>query len=150
LSLLIGISRETKLANKMIKSEINTGNYPVLRIPDRTILNDSNVIFWIKYYKIEYPEIVLKQIKLETGNYKSRICKENNNLFGMHRSYKRPNVMLKKGTIAAYYSTWQLSILDYKLWQDWNNCKLEKCNGNYYLFLKRVKYSTSKNYINLL
>lgn len=117
---------------------------------DRTILNDANVLYWIKYYDIKYPEIVLKQAKLETGNYKSNICLKNNNLFGMRFSWKRQSVEIAEALGHAVYENWIQSILDYKLWQDYNSCLLEQCNGDYYLFLVKSKYATGKRYINYL
>ena len=121
-------------------------NIPLEKIClDRTGLNDSNVIYWLNYYQVQYPEIVLKQIKLETGNYTSRICLISHNLTGMKFAWVRPSVAFAEQFNHAAYENWQLSILDYRLWQLYNSCKLERCK-DYYLFLKHANYATGKEY----
>lgn len=71
----------------------------------------------VKGVGIVYPDIAIAQSLLETGHFKSKIFKENNNLFGMKNPTKRNT--LSKGTKNghAYYDTWQDSVNDYKLWQ---------------------------------
>lgn len=57
------------------------------------------------YYELDFPEIVYTQAILETGHFKSRICKEYNNLFGLYNS-----------TINDYYKfdNWWESVIGYK------------------------------------
>ena len=42
------------------------------------------------YYKIKYPEIVVSQAILETGNFKSDLCVNQNNLFGLYNNRHDP------------------------------------------------------------
>jgi len=86
----------------------------------------------LKKHGIKFPKIVLAQALLETGNFKSRVCKEQNNLFGLRHS---------KG----YYSFdhWEESVIAYRDWVQYKHRKGEE----YYTFLKRIKYAASSNYI---
>ena len=46
---------------------------------------DQQVYDELKKYNVKYPQIVLAQAKLETGNYTSTLCKKHGNLFGLKR-----------------------------------------------------------------
>lgn len=85
---------------------------------------------------IQYPEIVMKQVMLETGWLKAPYLMKRHNLFAFRyqRSYMR-------------FSSWQKSIDYYKTWQD--KC-LRKTDKDYYSFLVRVKYAASPVYIQTL
>ena len=95
-------------------------------------LTIDNLYAALKKHGIKFPKIVLAQAILETGNFKSRLCKEQNNLFGLRHS---------KG----YYSFdhWEESVIAYR---DWVQYKHRNGEG-YYSFLKRIKYAASKTYI---
>jgi len=100
---------------------------------------------YIRIMGIKHPDIVYAQTVVETGHYKSKICKENNNLFGMKYPKKRRTVATRVNRGHAVYRNWQESIFDYWLWQ-----KYYYLGGDYYKFLKSWGYATSKNYIDLL
>jgi hypothetical protein len=95
-------------------------------------LTVENLYAALKKHGIKFPKIVLAQAILETGNFKSRVCKEQNNLFGLRHS---------KG----YYSFdhWEESVIAYR---DWVQYKHRNGEG-YYSFLKRINYAASKSYI---
>lgn len=85
----------------------------------------------LKRQHIPHADIVLAQARLETGNFKSRRCKVQHNLFG-----------IKHGGRYATYRTWKESITDYR------NCISSRyTGGDYYAFLKRIKYASDPNYI---
>ena len=79
---------------------------------------------------IKYPEILLNQIRLETGNL-TKIY--GNNLFGF------------KSEEYLSYDTWVDCIKYAKVWQD----KKYK-GGNYYAFLVRINYAQDSLYIQKL
>lgn len=83
------------------------------------------------YYKIKYPDIVLQQAIWETGWFKSKACRVNNNLFGF--TYDGKNYLK--------FNTWQESVRYYKQWQD----KKYK-GGDYYQFLIDLPYSGDSLY----
>lgn len=84
---------------------------------------------------IRNPEIVMRQIILETGWLKSPFLMKRNNLFGFRaKEYLR-------------FEDWRESITYYHKWQKKNYLNP---NENYYDFLKRIKYAQADNYIKVL
>lgn len=85
---------------------------------------------------IQYPEIVMKQIILETGWLKTTYLMKRHNLFAFRyqRSYMR-------------FPTWQASIDYYKQWQ---SKSLKTTDKDYYSFLVRIRYAASPVYIQTL
>lgn len=62
---------------------------------------------------LKFPEIVLAQAKLESGNFKSRAFLQQNNLFGLHVAKQRPTLAKKGSGLLAKYNTWKESVIDY-------------------------------------
>lgn len=89
------------------------------------------------YYKVHHADIVYAQAILETGHFKSRVCLEYNNLFGLYNSRKK-----------QYYrfNHWSESVIAYKNWIQ----RRYKPSEDYYIFLDRIKYAESIEYIPLL
>jgi len=83
-----------------------------------------------------HPEIVTAQSILETGHYKSRVCIEYNNLFGLYDS--------KNGDYYKF-NTWQESVKGYK-----NMIQYKYKGGDYYKFLEDIGYASAKNYTSVL
>lgn len=79
---------------------------------------------------IPHPHIVLAQARLETGNFKSRRCKVDHNLFG-----------IKHGKRYARYARWQDSVTDYK-----QRISSRYKGGDYYAFLRRIGYASDPMY----
>ena len=97
-------------------------------------LNKGNVLAELKKQQVPHANIVLAQSILETGNYTSKVCKNKNNLFG-----------IRKGNKYKSYNTWKESVSDYK-------CLISSRykGGDYYEFLKRIRYAEDSEYINKL
>lgn len=89
------------------------------------------------YYNLQHPEIVYAQAILETGHFKSKLCKEANNLFGLYNSKDK-----------QYYkfNHWSESVVAYKEWIQ----RKYRSPENYYTFLKRINYASDINYISKL
>lgn len=102
----------------------------------------SNIDFYLKEYGIKEPEIVKKQIYHETGNLKSRLCREQNNLIGMRLARLRSTTAIGEYNHMAIYRSWQESIEDYGIWQD-----KYYSGGDYYKFLSSHGYATDIWYI---
>lgn len=100
------------------------------------IPNDSLVTCALNYYGVKYPEIVLRQAKLETGNYKSINCKKNHNLFGLYNSRTKQYFKFKH---------WTESVEFYK-----NNIQRRYQRGDYYQFLENIGYAEDSLYIQKL
>lgn len=97
-------------------------------------LNDHTLLAELKLNHIKHADIVLAQAKLETGHYKSNVCKTHNNLFG-----------LKRGNGYRSYSHWTESVKAYK-----RLIQSRYSGGNYYVFLKHIGYSNDPYYTNRL
>ena len=80
--------------------------------------------------RVPHAEIVLAQARLETGNFTSRRCKEDKNLFGM-----------KRGKRYAKYKRWQDSVADYK-----ERISSRYVKGDYYAFLRKIGYAEDAAY----
>lgn len=93
-------------------------------------LNDNNLMAELKLNKIQHPEIVLAQARLETGGYTSKVCRTCNNLFG-----------LRKGDSYRSFSHWTESVKEYK-----RLIQSRYKGGNYYAFLERIGYADCYNY----
>lgn len=104
---------------------------------DSLSLNKDNIYFVLNYYDIKFPDIVYKQILLETGYLKSRNCIKKNNLLGIKdkRNYKK-------------YIHWSKCIKHYKnRIQNRYNYKSNHKENNYYSFLRKIRYAKDKKYI---
>ena len=91
----------------------------------------------LEYYGVKHSQIVYAQAVLETGHFKSDLCLNNNNLFGLYNS--------KRG---KYYKFdhWIESVIAYK---DFIQYKY-KPPEDYYKFLQRIGYAEDSNYISKL
>jgi len=96
---------------------------------------------------IKFPDVVFAQAVLESGNFKSNLFKNHNNLFGMKLPKIRETVatgMVKNGY--AKYDSWSESIYDYFLWQNYILSKKNILTKNEYLAYVNRVYAEGKNY----
>lgn len=96
-------------------------------------LNIKNLHKALSKYNIAHKEIVIAQALLETGYFTSRVCWENNNLFGLRRP-----------SDGSYYvfNNWEESV---KAYYDYVQYKYK--GGDYLSFLSKIGYAEDKNYI---
>lgn len=99
-------------------------------LPPLTI---QNLIAEIEKNGIKYPKVVLAQAILETGWFKSPVCRNKNNLFGLTnpRTGKYYEFNHWTESVRAYYTKVQYR---YK-------------GGNYLLWLKKIGYAEDPGYI---
>jgi len=112
-------------------------------------LNHSNLYEFLLLIGVEFPEIVVSQAKLETGNFTSRYCTEFNNLFGMTKPGKRVSVASDFCGGIAVYPNWKYSCWDYLLWQQFH-FNTKGVPKDYYSFLIRVGYAEDLEYVEKL
>lgn len=95
---------------------------------------EEGLVEALEYYEIQFPEIVYAQALLETGHFKSKLCTQYNNLFGLYNSRTK-----------SYYKfdNWWDSVIAYR---DKVQYKY-KGNTDYYTFLVNLPYATDPNYI---
>lgn len=123
-----------------LKSEIKLEETYIF--PDTTIeffnkTPKDGILEAIEYYEIQYPEIVYAQSIHETGNFRSKLCIRNNNLFGLYNSRTK-----------QYYkfNHWTESVEMYKN-KIQNRLKKDE---DYYVFLNRICYASDSNYISTI
>lgn len=98
--------------------------------------SDSSVLKCTIYYHLLYPNIVLAQAKLESGNYRSNLAINHNNLFGIYDNvHKR----------YAHFNHWTESILAYKKWVQYKYSPFK--DSSYYNFILRINYAEDRKYI---
>lgn len=100
--------------------------------PDSALLVEA-----LKYYDVKHPEIVYAQAILETGHFKSRVCKEYNNLFGLYDS--------KRGEYYKF-NHWSESVVGYL---NYIQNRYHPSN-DYYIFLKDIGYAEDSMYVHKL
>lgn len=118
---LIGLMLVSGIAGAVL-----TVSYPSTKV--KTIVKQKDVIIFkekkdefseqkLKEYILElnlkYPEVILAQAKLESGNFTSRAFREQNNLFGLHVARQRPTLAKKGRGKLAHYNSWRDSVVDY-------------------------------------
>jgi hypothetical protein len=110
----------------------------------------QNIDFWLNYYQIKFQKVAKAQIILETNSLKSKICLENNNLFGMKLARSRSTTARGIRYNHAFYDNFIESIRDYKLYQDYFSA--ENCSDEYsYLDMLETKgYATAVHYVDAL
>ncbi len=110
---------------KTLSRENERRNLPDLTIP--------NLLAEIEKNGIKYPKIVLAQAILETGWFKSAVCRNKHNLFGLTNPWTKDYYEFNHWTesVKAYYTKVQYR---YK-------------SGNYLLWLRDIGYAEDKGYI---
>lgn len=88
----------------------------------------------LDYYGVKYPKIVYAQAILETGHFKSDLCVNDNNLFGLYNSKKKKFYTFNhwSESVVAY-----INFVQYKY----------KPPNDYYDFLDKLGYAEDPLYI---
>lgn len=131
-------------------------------VPEKP-LTMENMEEEIKALGMVCPEVVLAQVKLESGHLTSALLKKTNNMFGMRYPNRRKTTaigiyipsldslvigpreeMKKYAQYSSYavYARWQDAVADYKLWQE----NAFRVNEKYIDFLQR-NYAEDSTYV---
>ena len=102
----------------------------------------------IKQLNLNYPHIVYAQAMLESGNFTSKIFKENNNMFGMKQARVRINLAKSTQYNHAYFETWEDCLLDFAFHRATYFSKL-KTEQDYYNYLGKY-YAEDPSYVSKL
>lgn len=97
-------------------------------VKDTSFVSDIELKHYLKEINMKFPHIVYAQAVLESGHFKSKVCRDNNNIFGMMISYNRPTTAIYQKNGYCVYKTWKESVLDYALYQSYyfSHIKTEK------------------------
>jgi flagellum-specific peptidoglycan hydrolase FlgJ len=99
-------------------------------------------------FNIKFPHIVFAQAVLESGEFKSKLFIENNNMFGMKIAKQRPTTAKGSESNYAKYDNWMMSVLDYALFQSAFLRKI-KTEEAYYRYLSS-NYAEDPGYVSKL
>lgn len=88
----------------------------------------------LEYYGVKHPQIVYAQAVLETGHFKSDLCLNDNNLFGLYNSKKHRY---------HTFDHWKDCIIAYKEMVQYKY----KDGDDYLNFLKEIGYAEDSKYI---
>jgi uncharacterized FlgJ-related protein len=113
-------------------------------------LNYESLWSELKANDVQYPEIVFAQAVLESGHFKSIVCRNNNNLFGMKYPKVRETMATGSNRGYAIFPDWKASVQDYKLWQDRFLKRRNITNSNEYLIHLDKMYSETSGYSKML
>lgn len=94
---------------------------------------------------IEFPDIVFAQAILESSHFKSKIFKENNNIFGMKIAKKRQTSSVGSKNGFSVYISWRDSIIDYYYYQEMILSKRRMTRDQYFYHLEK-NYAGSDGY----
>ena len=108
--LLIAINKDMK------KQEQQQAEQIYIDIVDNFII-EIEVWNYIRYSRVQHPEIVFAQAKLESANFTSPLFEKSNNIFGMMFPLFRPTTAKGRVGMYANYECWKHSIHDYIIWQ---------------------------------
>lgn len=132
---------EIKESIKYIPEETKT-----LVINENIKFSEEKLKEFILQLNIRFPHIVLAQAKLESGYFKSKMFKENHNLFGMKVARKRPTTNKGEQFGHAYFDNWKDCVVDYAFYQAAYLSDI-KTEEQYYLYLS-ANYAEDEEYVN--
>ena len=98
---------------------------------------DDDLMAVLEYYNVKHKNIVYAQAILETGHFRSKVCMEYNNLFGLYNSRSKD-----------YYkfNHWSESVVAYLNYIQYRY----KPPNDYYKFLEEIGYAEDPQYITKL
>jgi flagellum-specific peptidoglycan hydrolase FlgJ len=106
---------------------------------------EDSVRYYIDLYHLKFPHIVYAQFKLESGNGTSKLCKEDNNLFGMRSPKQRltTSIHCSKDKYAVFSSI-ETAVIDYLIFQ---RTYIQANTEEEYLVYLSKYYAQDTNYI---
>jgi hypothetical protein len=140
-SITVGLALTAFVNDPIVKLYENE----VVVVLDKSIFTNERLFVKLKETSIKFPHIVYAQAILETGNFKSKVFLENNNLFGMKAASKRPSTAISFKNEYAVYEDWQASVIDYALFQA-AYLKHIKTETEYFEYLE-ASYAEDKDYV---
>ena len=145
-----GITQDYKYGGNHYEEEIEEVKQDVIDLViyvhevGKQEINAERVLTLLDTLNVEHPHIVFAQMRLESGNFKSDLAKNNDNFFGMKYPRQRATVAQGNDRGYAYYRSWSYSVLDYAIWQRRYASGLTE---EEYLEMLSAKYAEDKAYV---
>lgn len=114
-SIKMELSGNNNIITDSVDVEEHSSYFDTIRVGP--VFSEDSLKKLIKDLNLKHRDIVFAQAKLESGNFQSKLFKENNNLFGM--KHPRQRITVSRGSKNGYsdYDTWEDSVLDYAFFQ---------------------------------
>jgi uncharacterized FlgJ-related protein len=128
-----------KYPNTIINSKIIKDTV-IVEVPEDIKLTDEQITKELVNAGCILPNVALAQAKLETGHYKSQVCKENKNLFGIKKH--KCKFVLGENLNHASYKTYKDNIKCYAHIQEHYLKNIDKKYASapdYIEYVKKVK-----------
>lgn len=145
-----GITQDYKYGGNRCEEEIEEIKQDVIDLViyvhevGKQEISAERVLTLLDTLNVEHPHIVFAQMRLESGNFKSDLAKNNDNFFGMKYPRQRATVAQGMDRGYAYYRSWSYSVLDYAIWQRRYASGLTE---EEYLEMLSEKYAEDKAYV---
>lgn len=135
-------------SQKLNSIEYITEETRTLIINEENKFSEERLKQFILELNIRFPHIVLAQAKLESGYFKSKMFRENNNFFGMKVARRRPTTNKGEQYGHAFFDSWKDCVVDYAFYQAayLNDIKTE---AQYFAYL-RANYAEDPTYVEKL
>jgi len=148
--LSISVFKELFIPNLSFKevTKLKTRYEKILIVEHQNDFTKDKFLSKIKYLNLKHPHIVYAQAILESGNFTSKMFKENNNIFGMKQARVRINLAKSTQYGHAYFETWEDCLLDFAFHRATYFSKL-RTEQDYYNYLGKY-YAEDPGYIGKL
>jgi len=134
-------------SNKAINRIIHRKTTDTITIPS-VPLSEKALIKLLESCNVKYPHIVLAQAKLESGNFTSKVFKQNNNMFGMRKARQRVTSAQGEKNTYASYRDWVDCVYDYAMYQSSVMCNVS--NESEYFRKLGERYAEDSLYVSRL
>jgi uncharacterized FlgJ-related protein len=101
------------MSTQLYRTKILTEEARLIVMREDNEFSKEKLKEYILQLNIKFPQIVLAQAELESGNFTSPIFKENHNFFGMKCAKLRPTTNKGENKGHAYFDTWRDCVVDY-------------------------------------
>ena len=112
------------------------------------VFSEEALVNLMRNSNIKYPHIVFAQAKLESGGFKSKIFKQNHNMFGMRKAHQRITTARTEKDTYAFYESWTDCVYDYCMYQSSVMCSVSDEDG--YFAKLAEKYAEDPMYVTKL
>jgi len=132
------------MSKKINSIEYITEETRMILLNSEDTFSEAKLKEYLVELNVKFPHIVFAQARLESGNFKSTIFLENNNLFGMKVARRRPTTNKGENRGHAYFNSWRECVVDYAFYQAayLNDIKTE----SQYLQYLRENYAENPQY----
>ena len=122
-----------------------TSEERITLINEKDAFSREKMAIMLEDLNVKFPWIPMAQSMIETGQWKSEVFLENNNLFGMREAKSR--IMTSTGTNLnhAKYNSWRESVYDYAFYQS-RYLGGVKTESEYYQYLG-ASYAEDPGYV---